>query len=185
MLQAMDNLDVTRIARLFDKIYETGYIPSDLRKFTFLPIPKKSNAVNCSDFRTKSLMSHVTKGLMKVMLERHKAKIDWEITPTQSGYRRGMGTRDGIDYKKAFDREKHEKLREVLTAMNFDGKDIRIIANLYWGQVAVVRTKKGNSRNITIKRGTIQGCVITVSLQPTNRNDFQRSRSSMGCFSGK
>ena len=45
--------------------------------------------------------------------------------------------------------------------MNFDGKDIRIIANLYWGQVAVVRTKKGNSRN---KRGTRQGCVLSPYL---------------------
>ena len=65
---------------------------------------------------------------------------------------------------KAFDRVKHEKLCEVLTAMNFGGKDIRIIANLYWGQVAVVRTQKGNSRNITIKRGTIQGCVLSPYL---------------------
>ena len=131
-------------------------------------------------------MSHVTKALMKVILERNKAKIDWEVSPTQSGFRRGIGTREGIfnlpiinerylekhkdvyicfiDYEKAFDRVKHEKLYEVLTAMNFDGKDVRIIANLYWGQVAVVRTKKGNSRNITIKRGTRQGCVLSPYL---------------------
>ena len=48
--------------------------------------------------------------------------------------------------------------------MNFNGKDIRIIVNLYWGQVAVVRTKKGNSRNIAIKRGTRQGCVLSPYL---------------------
>ena len=75
-------------------------------------------------------MSHVTKTLLKVILERNKAKIDWEISPTQSGFRRGMGTREGIfnlrtinerylekhkdvytcfiDYEKAFDRVKHE-----------------------------------------------------------------------------
>ena len=131
-------------------------------------------------------MSHVTKALFKVILERNKAKIDWEVSPTQSGFRRGMGTREGIfnlrtinerylakhkdvyicfiDYQKAFDRVKHEKLCEVLTAMNFDGKDVRIVANLYWGQVAVVRTKKGNSRNITVKRGTRQGCVLSPNL---------------------
>ena len=186
MLQAMDNLGIKRITQLFNKIYDTGYIPSNLRKSTFIPVPKKSKAINCSEFRTISLMSHVTKALMKVILERNKAKIDWEVSPTQSGFRRGMGTREGIfnlrtinerylekhkdvyicsiDYEKAFDRVKHEKLCEVLAAMNFDGKDVRIIANVYWGQIAVVRTKKGNSRNITIKRGTRQGCVLSPYL---------------------
>ena len=96
MLQAMDNLGVKRVTQLFNKIYDTGYIPSDLRKSTFIPIPKKSKAVNCSDLRTISLMSHVTKTLLKVILERNKTKIDWEISPTQSGFRRGMGTREGI-----------------------------------------------------------------------------------------
>ena len=76
MLQAMDNLGVKRITQLFNKIYDTGYIPSDLRKSTFIPIPKKSKAVNCSDFRTISLMSHVTKTLLKVILERNNAKRD-------------------------------------------------------------------------------------------------------------
>ena len=50
MLPAMDNLGVKRITQLFNKIYDTGYIPSDLRKSTFIPIPKKSKAVNCSEF---------------------------------------------------------------------------------------------------------------------------------------
>ena len=59
---------------------------------------------------------------------------------------------------------KHEKLCNALKAMNFDGKDIRVIANLYWGQVAVVGTIKGNSRQITIKRGTRQGCVLSPYL---------------------
>ena len=170
MLQAMDNLGAKRVTQLFNKIYDTGYIPSDLRKSTFIPIPKISKAVNCLDFRTISLMSHVTKTLLKVILDRNKAKIDWEISPTQSGFRRGMGTREGIfnlrtinerylakhkdvytcfiNYEKAFYRVEHDKLCDVLKAMNFDGKDIRIITNLYWGQVAVVRTNKGNSRNI-------------------------------------
>ena len=69
-----------------------------------------------------------------------------------------------IDCEKAFDRVMHEKLCEVLTAMNFDLKDVRTNANLHWGHVAVVRTKKGISRNITIKRGTRQGCVLSPYL---------------------
>ena len=176
ILQAMASLGVKRITQLFNKIYAIGYIPFDLRKSTFTPIPKKSKAVICSDFRTISLMSHVTKALLKVILERNKAKINWDVSPIQSRFRRGMGTREGIfnlrtinerypenhidvyicfiDYEKALHTVKHEELCDVLKAMNFDGRDIRIITHLYCGQAAVIRAKKGNSRKITIKRGT-------------------------------
>ena len=60
---------------------------------TFIPIPKKSKAINCTEFRTISLMSHVTKVLLKVILERNNIKIDTEINETQSGFRKGKGTR--------------------------------------------------------------------------------------------
>ena len=60
--------------------------------------------------------------------------------------------------------EKSSRLARALKTSNFDGKDIRIIADLYWGQVAVVRTDKGNSRKVSIKRGTRQGCVLSPYL---------------------
>ena len=69
-----------------------------------------------------------------------------------------------IDYEKAFDRVNHEKLCEILKKTGIDGKDIRIIARLYWEQLAVVRTGKGNTNSIKIKRGTRQGCVLSPYL---------------------
>ena len=69
-----------------------------------------------------------------------------------------------IDYEKAFDRVNHDKLIEKLKLAGLDGKDIRIIARLYWEQVAVVRTEKGNSEGIKIRRGTRQGCVLSPYL---------------------
>ena len=53
---------------------------------------------------------------------------------------------------------------EKLKLAGLDGKDIRIIARLYWEQVAVVRTEKGNSKGIKGKRGTRQGCVLSPYL---------------------
>ena len=44
MLQALDQLGVTRVAELCNKIYDTGHIPEDLKKSTFLPIPKKDKS---------------------------------------------------------------------------------------------------------------------------------------------
>ena len=167
-------------------MYNTGYMPADLKKSTFLPIPKKSKAVNCTDFRTISLMSHVTKRLLKIILERNKLKIDVEINEAQSGFRKGKGTREGIfnlrsmserclekgkdvfvcfiDYAKAFDRVNHRKLCEILKATGIDGNDIRMIARLYWRLLAVVRSEGDNLDNINIKRGTRQGCFLSPYL---------------------
>ena len=70
-----------------------------------------------------------------------------------------------IDYEKAFDRVNHDKLIEKLKLAGLDGKDIRIIARLYWEQeVAVARTEKGNLEGIKIRRGTRQGCVLSPYL---------------------
>ena len=71
---------------------------------------------------------------------------------------------DEISFEKAFDRVSHEKLCDILKASGIDGKDIRVIARLYWEQLAVVRTGKGNSKKIKIKRGTRQGCVLSPYL---------------------
>ena len=131
-------------------------------------------------------MSHVTKNLLKIILHRNSTVIDREIGENQSGFRKGKGTREGIynlrtinerylekqkdvyicfiDYEKAFDRVNHDKLIEKLKLAGLDGKDIRIIARLYWEQVALVRTEKGNSKEIKIRRGTRQGCVLSPYL---------------------
>ena len=69
-----------------------------------------------------------------------------------------------IDYEKAFDRVNHDKLIEKLKLAGLDGKDIRIITRLYWEQVAVVQTEKGNLEGIKIRRGTRQGCVLSPYL---------------------
>ena len=186
MLQALDDIGLDKITELCNKIYDTGYIPDDMKRSTFIALPKKAKAVNCTDFRTISLMSHVTKILLKIILHRNSAAIDREIGENQSGFRKGKGTREGIfnlrtinerylekqkdvyicfiDYEKAFDRVNHEKLIEKLKLVGMDGKDVRIIARLYWEQAAVVRTDRGNSDSIKIRRGTRQGCVLSPYL---------------------
>ena len=142
--------------------------------------------MDCADLRTIRLTSHVTSILLKIILYRNSAAIDREIGENQSGFRKGKGTREGtfnrrtinerylekqkdvyicfIDYEKAFDRVNHGTLIEKLKLAGMDGKDVRIIARLYWEQAAVVRTDQGNSEGIEIRRGTRQGCVLSPYL---------------------
>ena len=68
-----------------------------------------------------------------------------------------------IDYEKAFDRVKHEKIIECMENLDIDGKDISLIMirNLYWNQIAYMRTEDRLSLEIHIKRGVRQGCVLS------------------------
>ena len=69
-----------------------------------------------------------------------------------------------IDYEKAFDRVKHEKIIECTENLNIYGKDISLMRNLYWNQKAYMRTEDGLSPEIHIKKGVRQCCVLSPCL---------------------
>ena len=50
ILQALDEIGIDKITELYNKIYNTRYIQDDMKKSTFISIPKKAKAVNCTDF---------------------------------------------------------------------------------------------------------------------------------------
>ena len=69
-----------------------------------------------------------------------------------------------IDYSKAFDCVKHRDLFSILHNLNIEGKDLRIIRNLYWDQKAAMRVEGELSPFTEIKRGVRQGCVMSPDL---------------------
>jgi hypothetical protein len=78
------------------EIYNTGIWPEDFTKSVLIPIPKKANAVDCSDYRTISLISHASKILLKIINSRIQSKADMVLSKTQFGFRKGCGTREAI-----------------------------------------------------------------------------------------
>ena len=68
-----------------------------------------------------------------------------------------------IDYTKAFDKVQYHNLIEILDSINIDGKDLRLLTNLYWAQKAAVRVGDGVSDFVSIKRGVRQGCVLSLT----------------------
>ena len=112
-----------------------GCVPSllfDLR-------PKKGNVKECSNYCTIALISHASKGMLKILLVRLQQYVNCELPDVQAGFRKGRGTRDQIaninwiikkarefqkniyfcfvDYSKAFDCVDHNKLWKILKAM--------------------------------------------------------------------
>ena len=67
-----------------------------MKESIFIPIPKKPKASRCQEYRTISIMSQVTKLLLKSVMDRMKGKIEAELDDAQSGFRQGKGTREGL-----------------------------------------------------------------------------------------
>jgi len=98
----------------------------------FIPVPKKGNAKECSNYRTIALISHASKVMLKILQARLQQYVNRELPDVQAGFRKGTGTRDQvanifwvikkarefqkniyfcfIDYAEAFDYVDHNKL---------------------------------------------------------------------------
>ena len=62
----------------------------------FIPIPKKGNAKECSNYRTIALISHASKVMLKILQARLQQYMNHELPDVQAGFRKGRGTRDQI-----------------------------------------------------------------------------------------
>ena len=121
------------------QIWKTHQWPQDWKRSVFIPIPKKGNAKECSNYCTIALISHTSKVMLKILQTRLQQYANHELPDVQAGIREGRGTRDQIasicwitekarefqkniyfcfiDYAKAFDCVDHNKLWKILKEM--------------------------------------------------------------------
>ena len=62
----------------------------------FIPIPKKGNTKECSNYHTITLISHASKVMLKILQARLQEYMDCELPDVQDGFSKGRGTRDQI-----------------------------------------------------------------------------------------
>ena len=67
-----------------------------LKRSVFIPIPKKGNAKECSNYCIIELISHDSKVVLKILLARLQQYVNHELPDVQDGFRKGRGTRDQI-----------------------------------------------------------------------------------------
>ena len=93
-------------------IWKTQQWPQDWKRSVFIPIPKKGNAKECSNYCTIALISYASKVMLKILQDRLQQYVIHELPDVQAGFRKGRGTRDQIAnirwiIKKARVPEKH------------------------------------------------------------------------------
>ena len=78
------------------QIWKTQQQPQDWKRSVFIPIPKKSNAKECSNYHTIALISHASNVMLQILQARLQQYIIHELPDVQAGFRKGRGTRDRI-----------------------------------------------------------------------------------------
>ena len=133
----------------------------------FIPISRKGNAKDCSDYCTIAAIPHENKVVLKICPARLQQYVNQELSNVQAGLRKARGTRDQIahihwvmekarefqksiyfcfiDYAKGFDCVDHNKLWKLLKEMGIANHFTCLLINLYAGQEATVRTGHGTT----------------------------------------
>ena len=78
------------------QIWKIQQWPQDWKRSVFIPISKKGNAKECSNYHTISLISHTSKVMFKLLQARLQQYVICELPDVQTGFRKGRGTRDQI-----------------------------------------------------------------------------------------
>ena len=88
------------------QIWKTQQWPQDWKRSVFIPIPKKDNAKECSNYHTIALISHASKVMFKILQARLQQYINCDLSDVHAGVRKGRETRDQVA-------KKHQKSKRV------------------------------------------------------------------------
>ena len=146
---------------------ENSAVATGLEKEVFIPIPKKGNAKESSNYHTVALISQASKVMLKILQYRLQQYVNRELPDVQAGFRKGRRTRDQIanicciteratefqkniyfsfmDFAKAFDSVDHNKLWKILKEMGITDHLTYFLRNLYASQEATIRTGHGTT----------------------------------------
>ena len=116
LFQILKDDVVKMLHSICQKIWKTQW-PQDWKRSVFIPIPKKGNAKECSNYCTIALISHASKVMLKILQARLQQYMNCELPDVQAGFRKGRGTRDQIANIRWIIKKKQETSRKISTAL--------------------------------------------------------------------
>ena len=153
LLQAGEETMIDVLLNIYNKIWQTGEWPTPWTQSLVITLPKKGNLLQCQNYRTISLISHASKVMLKILLNRLTPQAEMIIAEEQAGYGPGRNTTAQIfslrilcerylqhqqdlfhvfvDFKKAFDRVWHVALWSTMELYNINANLIKVIESLY------------------------------------------------------
>ena len=176
LFQVLKDDAIKMLHSVCQQIWKTQQWPRDWKRSVFIPIPKKGNAKECSDYHTIALISCSSKVMLKILQVRFQQHLNHELPDVQAGFRKGRATRDQIAsihwiikkarefqkniyfcfsaYAKAFICVDHNKLWKILKEMGIPDHLTCLLRNPYVNQEATVRTGHGTTNWFKIGKGS-------------------------------
>ena len=186
LFQILKDDAVKVLHSLCQLIWKTQQWAQDWKRLVFIPIPKKGNAKECSNYRTIALISHASKVMLKILQARLQQYMNCEDPDVQAGFRKDRRTRDQIakicwiikkarefqkdtclcfiDYAKAFDCVDQNKLWKILKEMGIPDHLTCLLRNLYAGQEATVNWTWNNRLVPNRKTSTSRRYIVTLLI---------------------
>ena len=166
------------------QIWKTQQRPQAWKRSVFIPVPKKGNAKECSNYQTIALISHISKVMLKILqvgfnstqtknfrmfkLDLEKAEEPYIKLPTNVGSSKkqesSRKTSTSALLTMPFDCVDHNNLWKILKEMGIPDHLTCLLRNLYAGQEATVRTGHGTTDWFQIGNGVCQGCILSHCL---------------------
>ena len=160
---------------------ENSAVAIGLERSVFIPIPKKGNAKECSNYCTIAVISHANKVMFRIHQTQFQQYVNQKLSDVQAGFRKGRGTRDQIanihwiierarefqknicfiDYAKVFECVDHRKLWKILQEM---GIPDQLTCLLNTDQEATVRTDHGTTDLLQTGKGVRMSRLYIVNL---------------------
>ena len=96
LFQILKDDAVKVLHSLCQQIWKTPQRPQDWKMSVFIPIPKKGNAKECSNYCTIALISHSSRVMLKILQVRLQQYVNHELADVQAGFRKSRGTGDQV-----------------------------------------------------------------------------------------
>ena len=168
------------------KLWKTQQWPQDWKRSVFIPIPKKSNAKECSNYRTIALISHTSKVIHKIPQARLQQYVNCKLPDVQAGFRKDRRNQRSncqhpLDHRKSkrilekhllllywlcqsFNCVDHNKLWKILQEMGIPDHLTCLLRKLYAGQKETVIIRHGTTDWFQIGKRICQDCILSLCL---------------------
>ena len=186
LVQAGGETMIDVLTEICNRIWRTGEWPTPWTQSLIITLPKKGNLQLCQNYRTISLISHSSKVMLKVILNRLKPQAEEIIAEEQAGFRAGRSVTEQIfnlrilcekylqhqqnlyhvfiDFKKAFDRVWHAALWATMRKYSISANLVRTIEQLYDKATSAVQINGSIGEWFRTTVGVRQGCLLSPTL---------------------
>ena len=186
LLQAEGQTMIDVLLNIYNKIWQTGEWPTSWTQSLVITLPKKGNLLQCQNYRTISLISHASKVMLKILLNRLTPQAETIIAEEQAGFRPGRSTTEQIfslrilcerylqhqqdlfhvfvDFKKAIDRVWHAALWSTMNLYYISANLIKVIESLYSKATSAVYYIGSVGEWLRTTVGVRPGCLLSPTL---------------------